>query len=209
MGQHPEAALPLPRLVGPPAERTAEPALVPAEGRFGLPPLAEHPPVPRPLRPGREAPDHLGAVPLRRLPVVPARVDRDHRRADAQVLPGEPVVALGVEGGVGQHPVPTDGEGRLGQDGAELRGVVGRAGGGGRPGEEVALSVDGGGQLGPGGALGPGPAGEVPGGVPALQAGGINRRRGPLADQAAVGSGRGGAEEEDDEPPFSRSRRWA
>lgn len=138
-----------------------------------------------------------------------AGVDRDDRRPDAPLVPGVGVVRLAVERGVGQQPVPAHGQGRQEQDGPELGGVVGRAGGHGGPGQEVAVGVAGDGELGPGGVLGPGPAGEVPGRVPALQPGGIDGGGRPVADQAGLGCGRGGAEEEDDELPFFSSRCFA
>jgi hypothetical protein len=116
------------------------------------------------------------------------------------------VVGLAVERSVGEHPIPVDGQGGLGHDRAELGGVVGRAGGHGGPGQEVAVGITGDGELGPGDVLGPRPAGEVPGRVPALQPGGIDRCRRLVRDQPAVGCGRGGAEEEDDELPFFKSR---
>ena len=59
------------------------------------------------------------------------------------------MVLFTVERGVGQHPVPGDGQGRLGQDRAQLGGIVGRAGGDGGPGEEVALGIARDGELGP------------------------------------------------------------
>ena len=208
MGQHPEAALPLPAVVGLAVQGTPESPLVPGEGALGLPPLAEHPLVPGAVRLGSEPPGHLTPVLPARLPGVAAGVDRDDRRPDAQLLPGVGVVGLAVERGVGQDPVPADGEGRLGQDRSELRGVVGRAGGGGGPGDEVAARIDRDGELGPGpgGLLRPGPVDEVAGCVPALQPGGIDGDGRLRPDQAAVGSGRGGAEEQDDELPFLRSR---
>lgn len=73
MGQHTEAALPLAGGIGPTTEGTPEPSLVPGESGFGLPPLAEYPPVPA----------HLGlpiwsrAVPLMlRRPIQTARLSR-------------------------------------------------------------------------------------------------------------------------------------
>ena len=60
VGEHPEPALPLAGCVGLAAQRTAEPPLVPREGGLDLPPLAEHPLVPCPLRPRAEARRHLG-----------------------------------------------------------------------------------------------------------------------------------------------------
>jgi hypothetical protein len=118
------------------------------------------------------------------------------------------VVGLGIERGVGQHPVPGDDQGRLGHHRGELRGVVGRAGADTRPGEEVAGGIDRDRELGPqaGGVLLAGPLEEVPGGVPALQPGAIDRGGRLVADQAAVGCGRGGAVEEDDGLPLLSSR---
>ena len=209
MGQDAEAALPLPAVVGLAVQGTPESPLVPGEGALGLPPLAEHPLVPGAVRLGYEPPGHLAPVLPARRAGVAAGVDRDDRRPDAQLVPGVRVVGLGVERGVRQHPVPADGEGRLGEDRPELRGVVGRAGGDGGPGDEVASCIDRDGEL-PADVEGwwraPASGGEVPGRVATLQPGRIDRRRGPLADQAAVECGRGGAEQEDDELPFLRSR---
>jgi hypothetical protein len=212
MGQHPEAALPLAGRIGPPAEGTPEPPLVPAERGLGLPPLAVHPPVPAPLRLLAEPLDHLPPVlGLGPLAAPVAAVERDDGGPHPEVLPAVPVVLLGIERGVGQHPVPGDGQRRLGHDGLELRGVVGRAGRDAGPGEEVAVRIDGDGDLGPQprGVLAAGSLEEVAGGVAALQPGGIDSRGRPVADQAAVGCGRGGAVEEDDELPFLSSRFWA
>jgi len=185
---------------------------VPREGRFGLPPLAVHPAVARALRLLLEPPDHLPAeLGLGPLPASAPAVQWDHGGPHPEVLPAVPVVFLGVERGVGQHPVPGDDQRRLGQGRAELRGVVGRAGGDGRTGEEVAASVARDGELGPQArrVLASGPLEEVPRRVPALQPGAIDGGGRPLADQAAVGCGRGGADEEDDGLPFLSSREAA
>jgi hypothetical protein len=87
------------------------------------------------------------------------------------------VVVLGVEGGIGQHAIPGDHEGGLGQHRAKLWRVVGRTCGDGRPGEEVAVGVAGDGELRPktGGMLPPGPLEEVARGVTAFQARAIDR----------------------------------
>src|SRR5689334_5384227 len=107
VSEYAEPALPLPGRVGPPAERTPEPPLVPGEGRFGLPPLAVHPAVPAALRLLAEPLDHLPSVlGLGPLPAPAAAVQRDDRGPHPEVLPAVPVVPLGVERGVGQHPVP-------------------------------------------------------------------------------------------------------
>jgi hypothetical protein len=211
VSEHAEAALPLAGLVGLAPEGAAQTPLVPAEGALRLPPLTEYPLGQAALRPGYEPPDHLAAVLPARKTGVTAAIDRDDGRADAQFPSGVLVVSLGVERGVGQHPVPLDGQRRLGQDGPELRGVVGRAGSDGGAGDEVAGRVAGGGEFGPGPSRGrlAGPLDEVPGRVTAFQPGGVDRGGRLPGDQAGVVRGRGGAEEEDDELPFFNSRWWA
>ena len=205
MGQDAEEALARSGLVGAPGHRAAEPALVSAEGALGLPPLAEHPPVPVALLARAEVTGHLGPVLPARFAAVAARVDRDDRRADPQISPREPVVRLGIECRVGQHPVPGDAQGGQQQDRCELRGVVGRAEGDGGTGDDVRVGVDGGGQLRPGAgrvlALASGD--EIARGVPAVQAGGIDGGGGSFGDQFAFDGGRDGAfEEVDEDPPF-------
>jgi hypothetical protein len=209
VSQDPEVTLPLSGGIRSAAEGTPEPPLVPAERGLGLPPLAVHPAVARPPRLLPEPLDHLPPVRgLGPLPAPPAAVERDHGGPHPEVLPAVPVVGLAVERRVGQDPVPGDGQGRLGHRRAELRGVVGRAGADGRPGEEVAGGVAGDRQLGPepGGVLPPGPLEVVPRRVPALQPGAVDRGRRLRADQAAVSCGRSGAQEEADDLPFFSSR---
>jgi hypothetical protein len=165
--------------------------------------LAEHPLVPVAVLARAEVPRHLTAVSAVRLHVVAARVDRDHTRADPQLLPRLSVVRFGVERGVGPHTVPKDQQGRQQQDRGELRGIVGRAEGDGGPGDEVGMGVDRGGQLGPGAgrvlALGAGD--EVPRGVSAVESGGIDGDGRLLGDQFGFDSGRDGSLEEVDEDP--------
>jgi hypothetical protein len=209
VGKDPKLALPLPTRVRPPAEGTPQSALVSAKRRFGLPPLTVHPMVPASRRLLPEPLDHLPPVlGLRPLPALPAGVQGDHGGPHPEVLPGVPVVRLGIERGVGQDAIPGHGQGRLGEDPGELGGIVGRAGGGGRPGEEVAPGVTRDGQLGPqpGRVLPAGSLEEIPGRMPAFQAGAIDRGGRLRADQAAVGCGRSGPEEEDDDLPFFSSR---
>jgi len=192
-------------------QRAAEPPLVSAECALGLPPLAVYPLVTGALGARAEVPSHLGPVAARWHPVVPARVDRDHRRADAQALAREPVVVLGVERGVGHHPVPEDQQGRQQQDRGKFRGIVARAGGDGDPGDEVRVRVDRGGQLGPtaGRLLGARTGDEVARGVAAVEAGGIDGDGGSFGDQLALDRGRNGAFEEVEEAPPFNSRSWA
>ena len=212
VGQHTQLALTLAGGIRPTPEGAAEASLVPGEGTLGLPPLAVYPLVPAPLRLLAEPLDHLPAVrSLRPPPPLPAAVQRDHGGPDPEFLPGVGVVGLGVERRVGQHPVPGDRQGRLGHDRCELRGVVGRAGADTRPGEEVALGIDRDGELGPqaGRVFLTGPLEEVARRVPALQPRSIDGGGRPVADQAAAGCGRGGADKEDDGLPLLSSREAA
>ena len=192
-------------------QRAAEPPLVSAECALGLPPLAVYPLVTGALGARAEVPSHLGPVAARWHPVVPARVDRDHRRADAQALAREPVVVLGVERGIGQHPIPEDQQRRQQQDRSELRGIVGRAECDRGTGDEVGVRIDRSGQLGPTacGVLAFGTGDEVSGGVTAVETGGIDGDGGSFGDQLALDRGRNGAFEEVEEAPPFNSRSWA
>jgi hypothetical protein len=115
------------------------------------------------------------------------------------------VVLFGIERRVGQHPVPGDAQCGQQQNGCELGRIVGRAECDGGPGDEVRVGVDGGGQLGPtlGRVLALGAGDEVPGGVAAVQTGGIDGDGRGFGDQFARGCGRDGTfEEVDEDPPF-------
>jgi hypothetical protein len=118
------------------------------------------------------------------------------------------VVVLAVERGIGQHSIPGHGQRGLEHDRAELRRVVGWAGGDRGPGEEVTVGVAGDGELGPqaGRVLTSGPLEEVTRGVPTLQSGPIDRGRRRIANQATVLCGRGGPQKEDDVGPPFKSR---
>jgi hypothetical protein len=179
---------------------------VSAEGALSLPPLAEHPLVPVAFLARAEVAGYLGPVLTARRAVVAARVNRDHTRADPQIFPREAMMFLGVERGVGQHPVPGDAQSGQEQNGCELWGVVGRADGNGGPGDEVRMGVDGGGQLRPtaGRVLALGAGDEVTRGVPAVEPGGIDGDGRLFGDQFGFDGGRDGALEEVEEaPPFS------
>ncbi len=195
MGEHAEVALACAALVGAPGHGAAESPLVPAEGALGLPPLAVHAPVPGTCGAGPEPRGHLGTVFPARFTVVTARVDRDNRGPNAQHLPPEPVVRFGIECGIGQHPVPAEGQGPQEQNRCALGGVVGRAGGDRGTGDEMGVRIDRGGQLGPrpGGVLATRARDEIARRVPAIQAGGIDRDGRLFGDQAGVGCGRDGA----------------
>lgn len=212
VGEDAELALPLAGGIRPGTEGAAEPPLVPAERGLDGPPQTVHAPGSAPLgllaEPLDHLPPELGFGPL---PALAAGVDRDDGGTHPEILPRVPVVRLGIECGVGQNPVPGDDQGRLGHDRSELGGVIRRAGGDGRPGEEVGLGVAGDGQLGPqpGRVLAAGPLEEVPGRVPALQPGPVDGRGRFLTDQAAIGCGRGGTEKEEDDLPLFSSREAA
>jgi len=210
MGEHAKVAFLLAGRVRAGPQRGAQQALVPAEGALHLPALAVDPAVPRPAALLAEALDHLPAVlgpgPLAALA---AAVDRDDRGADVPVLAAQPVVVLGVVGGVGQHPVPAGVPGGLVDNVGEQRRLVGRADADLGSGQQVTLDVAGDLQediAAHGEALGLVAAGVVAGGVAAVQAGAIDGGRGPLADQAAQPGAAERPALELAEPPFLRSR---
>lgn len=180
---------------------------MPREGGLHLPSLAEHPAVAAAFGLLAEPLDHLPPVPsLGPLAAMPPGIQRDYGGPDPEAFAAIAVMTFTIERGVGQHPIPGDGQRGLGHDRAQLRGIVGRAGGHGGPGEEVAPRIAGDGQLGPqpGGVLASGSLEEVARGASALQSGPIDRRCRRIGDQAAVLCGRGGTQKEDDVgPPFS------
>jgi hypothetical protein len=137
-----------------------------------------------------------------------ATVQRDHGGSDAEILSAVLVMRFAIERGISQNPIPGQDQGCLGHHRAKLRGIITRAGGDSSPGEEVAGGIAGDGEFGPKprGVLPPGSLEEVPGGVSALQPGGVYRGGWLVADQAAFGGGRGGPQEEADDLPFFSSR---
>lgn len=211
MCEHAQEALALATGVGAPVNGAAEAPLVSGERALHLPPLTEHPRVPVALGPRAEVPRHLRPVRAARCALVTPRVDRDHRRADAQLFAGQAVVGFGIERGVGEHAVPRDAQGGQQQDRCELWGVVGGAGGDGGPGDEVRAGVAGDGQLGPraGRVCAVGAGNEVPRRVPGIQPGGIDGNGRLGGDQAGVTRARNGAFEEIEERPPFNSRSWA
>ena len=197
MSQDTKAGFALPGRLRAAAECRTETPLVARAGALRLPALA--------VLPLGEALLHLAAVlGLGPRAALVAAVDRDDGGADAQVLAGEAVVLLAVEGRVTQHAIPRDDQAGLLHRRAELRGVVTRAEADGGRGEEMAAGVASDGELDPGlGAeLAAGPLEEEARGVPALQAGGIDGGGRFVRDQAAFLRARGGLEEEQDELPF-------
>ena len=202
MGEHAQVTLALARRIRLAPQGRAEQPLVPGEGTLHLPALAVDAAV--------EAPLHLPAVlGLGPLAAVAPAVERADGGADLPVLAAQPVVVLGVVGGVGQHPVPAGVPGGLVDNVGEQRRLVGRADADLGSGQQVTLDVAGDLQediAAHGEALGLVAAGVVAGGVAAVQAGAIDGGRGPLADQAAQPGAAERPALELAEPPFLRSR---
>lgn len=206
MREYAEVALALAAVIGAPADGATESSLVPTEGTLDVPPLAEHPLVPAALRSRAEPLGHLAPVLARRCGGTPARVDRDHRGADAKVFTRELVMSFGVECRVGRHPVPSQTQRRQKQNGRELRGIVGRAFGDPGPGDEVGMCVGCDREFGPtaGCVFALGPRDEVSGGVAAIEAGGIDGDGRLFGDQFRLDGGCNGAlEEVEEDPPFN------
>src|SRR5262249_24057857 len=122
MGEHPQEDFLL--LTGPLAgsQGRAEQALLPGEAALDLPPLPIHPPLPPPHPPPRCAPGAArppapllrwgGVCGLGRAPPAVAAVEREHLRANAQLLPAVGVVVLGVVGHVPKQRVQRAAGGR-------------------------------------------------------------------------------------------------
>jgi hypothetical protein len=211
MCQHAEIAFTFSRSVRTAGQRTPQPTLVTGKRRLRLPTLTEHPTVTRTLRLIAKPLHHLSSIAcLGPLAALATTVQRNHGRPDRKVLAAIPMVSLAVESRVSQDAVPVHGQGRLSHDPTQLWRIVGRAGGHRGPGDEVACDVDRDGELGPEprGVAASGSREEVSRGVTALQARAVDGSRRRVADQAAVGCGRGGSEEEADNLPFFSSR-WA
>ena len=212
MGQHPHEDLFL--LVVPLAgsQRGAQVPLGPREPALNLPPLAVDAAVFGPPRLAAEPTHHL--PPELRLRPLPARVppvQREDRRADPQPLTGQDVVVLGVEGTVAQERIHRAAAAGGPHRGLELRRVLTRAAGHLCREEQVAPGLQDCRQLGPGALppplVGPlGPPGEIAADVPGLKPGGVDRRAGFGADQAARPRLGDGLAEEGIDPFFSRSR---
>src|SRR6516165_1060596 len=114
VGQYAEVALALAGGLRATPEGTPQPAFVPTERGFRLPPLPIDAVVAGPAPLLAEALDHLPPVlGLRPFPAAPTTVQRDYRGADAQVLAAVAVMGFAVEGGVCQDPIPGDDQRRL------------------------------------------------------------------------------------------------
>jgi hypothetical protein len=211
VGEHTEVAFSLSRGIRPTTQRTAKPSFVTRDCRLHLPSLTVDPTMPRTLRLLAESFHHLSSIRgLRPLAALASTVQRDHRRADFEVLAAIPVVRFAIEGGIGQHAVPGHGQRRLSHDRTQLWRIVGRTGGHRGSGDEVTGGIDRDGELGPEtrSVAASGPLEEVSRGVAAFEARAVHGGRRRWADQAAVGCGRGGTVEEANDLPFLSSR-WA
>ena len=119
MRQDTEHNLPVLRGGAAGAQGGAEPALVAREGALGLPALM--------IQLAREVALHRSAVGRRGpAPAGVAPGEGNDGAADAQPVAAEPVIVLGVVGGVGQGGVEGEERGRLAYGGRELGRVSAR-----------------------------------------------------------------------------------
>jgi hypothetical protein len=120
MGENGHEAL---LLLGPPLSGTqgvSQHALVAREEAFHLPAL--------PVDAREEAPLHLAPIPCLGPPsTAPARVERDHGGAEAQLFATQPMIMFGVVGGIPQEAVPLELLGRLPHRSRQLGRVLRRA----------------------------------------------------------------------------------
>ena len=129
MGQDADQTFVRLSLVGARPQGRAEEPLVAADGAFDLPAVAVDVPGETPL--------HLCPIPRLRRPMAPALIQGDHRGPDAQLLAAEPVVVLGVVGGVGQKAVKHHMAGSLPERFGKLGRVVAGASRHHHPGQKV------------------------------------------------------------------------
>jgi len=199
VGQHAQQTLTGLRFVAGGPHGRSQDALILADGALDLPPLAVDAPVKLTL--------HLRPVMAQGRRVGPALVDRNHRRADAQLPAAQGVVMLGVVGGIGQHTVQPQVPCGLTHRRAELGRVVAGPTADHRPRKKVRGAVADHSQLRPILAAfelsAPGQVVEA--GLAGLQPSGVDGGFGPLLDQAAAsGSGESSRKERLESPPFSR-----
>ena len=149
MGQHLQEDLVA--LVGPPdrGDRSSESSLVAAKHALDLPPLAVD--TLRPAATGllMEPTHHLASVFRLRPPAAPTPIERDHRRADAQLPACCGVVVFRVVRRVGQCRIDRCAGGSLANDWDQVGRVLGGSAGDGRCEEQVGAGIDDGGQFGP------------------------------------------------------------
>jgi len=119
----------------------AEEAFVAADGALDLPPL--------PVEPPRETAGHLRPISRLGRPMAPSLIQRDHREPDTQFFAAEPVVVLGIVGGVSQKAVKPHMSGCLPERFRKLGGVIAGASGHHDAGQQVCGGVADHSQLGP------------------------------------------------------------
>jgi len=180
MGQDAQVALALSGLFAPRSQEGAKTSLVPREGTFDLPALAERVP--------RKTHLHFAPVPAPGPLARPSRLDRDDRAFDAQSLAAKDMMRLAVIGGVGHHAPPVGQRIGVAHQRSEFRRVIRRADSHARGRPEMASAVAQHSQLGP--ALAKRllafrlfPA-IIAADVAALEAGGIDDPLGGRLDQA-------------------------
>ena len=171
------------------------------ERTFGLPSLAIFAAVEPPL--------HLAAVlGLGPFATLGPLVDGDDGGANAQFLTAQAMIRFAIIGGIPEHTVPRNKDAGTFHGRSKLRTIIAGTGAHGGRGEEVAGGVADDRQLRPQACRVPftGTGEVVAGGVPTLQARGINGRLGLRADEAAFLGAHGGRDEEKHGFPFFSSR---
>ncbi len=139
------------------------------------------------------------------------RVDRDHCRADSQLLATKAMVRLGVISGVSQQAMDWQVTNRLAHSGGEVGGIIGRTATHTQRGNQMTTVVADQRKLCPVAmplhtALS---SQEVPADVAALQPRGVDAGLGAAVDQAARPGDTENSFLQDVESPFFRSRSWA
>lgn len=186
-------------------ERRAQPPLVAAEAALGVPAL--------PVERARKAPPQ-GAPVGRHRPAMAhvARIELDDRAAEAQGLPAEAMVVLGIIGRIRQRGIEPEQGGRLPHGGRKIRRILRGASARNGAKDEVRVRLDDRGELGPrpatmarAFALARAHA-IILADVPRFEPGSVDGDDRPRRDQArATGAGDDGVLRPTEGPPFSAS----
>ena len=201
MCEHSELTLAFPRRLRAPVQRRTQSPLMTRKGALRLPTL--------PVLPFGKMAFHLPAV-LGLGPLAPlaASVNRDDGAAHAQLFAADTMMLFAVEGGIAEDTIPAHNERGLVESRDKLRGIVTRAGADGGRRKEMTAGITDDGEFGPqpGAVLFARTLEEIGGGVLTLQPGSVNRRLGPIVDQATVLGAHGRLDEEENDLPFFSSR---